>query len=377
MTTVFSSVPNSARRRFLQTAGAASALAAFSPLGFAQADTERQFAPQPGAWRTFEVTTRVEIAAPQGATRVWLPVPSVNTGWQQSLESSYTSNGAASIASDGHYGARMLYAEFAPGTAKPFVELTSRTQTQNRAQDWSKKGVAAESANSLAAWTQATSLIPVDGIVRDTAQKAVAGARTDVEKAQKLFDWIVQNTYREPKVRGCGEGDIAAMLETGNLGGKCADLNALFVGLCRSVGLPARDVYGLRVAPSAFGYKELGGIPAKLQGAQHCRAEVYLAGYGWVAMDPADVAKVMRQETTQWIKDPKNPVVAPVNKVLFGGWEGNWMAFNTAHDVTLLHSTGARLGFLMYPHAETAAGRLDPYAPDAFKYQISSKEIVG
>jgi transglutaminase-like putative cysteine protease len=377
MTTVFSNAPNSARRRFLQTAGAASALAAFSPLGFAQAEAERQFAPQPGTWRTFEVTTKIEIAAPQGATRVWLPVPSVNTAWQQSLESSYTSNGAATVVADGRYGARMLYAEFAPGTAKPFVELTSRIQTQNRAQDWSKKGVPAESADTLAAWTQATSLIPVDGVVRDTAKKAVAGARTDVEKAQKLFDWIVQNTYREPKVRGCGEGDIAAMLETGNLGGKCADLNALFVGLCRSLGLPARDVYGLRVAPSAFGYKELGGIPAKLQGAQHCRAEVYLAGYGWVAMDPADVAKVMRQETAQWIKDPKNPVVAPVNKVLFGGWEGNWMAFNTAHDVTLPHSTGARLGFLMYPHAETAAGRLDPYAPDAFKYQISSKEILG
>ncbi len=42
-----------------------------------------------------------------------------------------------------------------------------------------------------------------------------------------LYDWVVTNTYREPKVRGCGEGDIKTMLETGNLGGKCADLNAL------------------------------------------------------------------------------------------------------------------------------------------------------
>ena len=54
------------------------------------------------------------------------------------------------------------------------------------------------------------------------------------------------------------------MLETGNLGGKCADLNALFAGLCRSVGVPARDYYGLRVAPSAFGYRELGGNPSDL-----------------------------------------------------------------------------------------------------------------
>ena len=102
-----------------------------------------------------------------------------------------------------------------------------------------------------------------------------------MEKAQKLYDWIVTNTFREPKVRGCGEGDIKTMLETGNLGGKCADLNALFVGLCRAVGVPARDVYGLRVAPSAFGYRELGGNNmASLKGAQHCRAEVYLNGYG-------------------------------------------------------------------------------------------------
>jgi hypothetical protein len=68
-------------------------------------------------------------------------------------------------------------------------------------------------------------------------------------------------------------------------------------------------------------------------------------------------------------------LVAPVNKALFGGWEGNWMAYNTAADVTLPHSNGPKLGFLMYPVAETAAGRLDSYAPDDFKYQISSREI--
>ena len=92
---------------------------------------------------------------------------------------------------------------------------------------------------------------------------------------------------------------------------------------------------GIRLVPSAFGYKELSGNPASLKGSQHCRSEVYPKGYGWVAMDPADVAKVMRLETADWIKNTSNPVVAPVNKALFGGWEGNWMAYNTAHDVAL------------------------------------------
>jgi transglutaminase-like putative cysteine protease len=366
-----------ARRQFLKNTALAVVTSAYPALNFAQnaVPAERQFSPQPGQWRTFEVTTRVDIIKPQGVTRVWLPVPSVNTDWQKSLESSFSSNGKTELTSDERYGARMLYAEFAEGEAKPFVELTSRIQTQNRAVDWSKKQETQEDAASLQYWTQPTTLLPTDGIVRKTAQEATQGAKTDAEKVQRLYDWIVANTFREPKVRGCGEGDIKTMLETGNLGGKCADLNALFVGLCRSVGLPARDVYGLRVAPSAFGYKELGGNSAGLKGAQHCRAEVYLKGQGWVGMDPADVAKVMRQETPDWIKSPQNALVAPVNKALFGGWEGNWMAYNTAHDVSLPHSKGPKLGFFMYPAAENASGRLDSYAPDDFKYQISAREI--
>ena len=93
-------------------------------------------------------------------------------------------------------------------------------------------------------------------------------------------------------------------------------------------------------------------------------------------MDPADVGKVMRLETPEWLKTTKHNVVAPVNKALFGGWEGNWMAFNTAHDVALPGSKGPRLGFFMYPNAENASGRLDSLEPDQFKYQITAKEIV-
>ena len=72
---------------------------------------------------------------------------------------------------------------------------------------------------------------------------------------------------------------------------------------------------------------------------------------------------------------PEHPVVAPVNKALFGGWEGNWMAYNAAHDVALPGSSGPKLGFFMYPQAETAE-RFDPLAPDDFKYTITAREIT-
>ncbi|MFO1220911.1 MAG: transglutaminase family protein [Burkholderiaceae bacterium] len=359
-------------RRSIVWAGGALALAPGLPLR-AQ---ERSFAPLPGAWREFEMTTRVEVKQAKGATRVWVPLPSVDGDYQKSLDDTWSGNATATrVASDQRYGARMLVAEFGADNTAPVIEVASRVRTQNRAVDWQRKAPAAEDGATLKSWVQPTELMPTDGIVAKTAQEITDGARSDVEKTQRIYDWIVTNTHREPKVRGCGVGDIKAMLETGNLSGKCGDINGLFVGLVRSVGVPARDVYGIRLVPSAFGYRELGGNPAKLEGAQHCRAEVFLREHGWVAMDPADVGKVMRLETPEWIKDPSHPLVTPVRKALFGGWEGNWLAYNTAHDVALPGSSGPKLGFLMYPQCENDAGRYDALDPDNFKYTITAREI--
>ena len=340
----------------------------------AQAADERRFDPLPGAWRTFEVETVITLRkAPRTAANLWIPTPVVNTDWQRSLDSKWTGN-ARSMRLAMAGSAQCLVAEFDADQPEPAVRLTSRVQTRNRAVDWSD--TSAKEPATLGEWLVPTSYKPTDGIVLKIAEQIVAGARTDKEKARRIYDWIIVNTYREPKVRGCGLGDIRFMLESGDLGGKCADLNGLFVGLCRAAGIPARDNFGLRVAPSAFGYRELGGNPAKLEGAQHCRAEVYLRGHGWVAADPADVAKVMRQETNEWIKDADHPLVAPVRKALFGRWEGNWIAYNAAADVQLPGSSGKALPFLMYPQAESGGRRHDPLDAENFVYKIHAREIT-
>ncbi len=363
------------RRHILQAGAAALTTPAWMNQAFA---AERHFEPKVEGWRTFELTTTVKVPEAKGVTRLWLPVPDLATDFQASLGNSWAGNATtARLVSDAGQGARMLYVEFAAEVTSPTLSLTSTVQTRNRALDWANKGVVHEDPALLKANLAASELLPIDGIVLDTAKKAIQGAGSDVEKVRAIYQWVVDSAYREPTTRGCGVGDIKTLLESGNLGGKCADLNALFVGLCRSVGVPARDIYGIRVAPSAFGYKELGGNSASLKGAQHCRAEVFLKAYGWVAMDPADVLKVMRQETPEWIKDKTNPVAAPVNKALFGGWEGNWVGWNTAHDVKLPHYSRAQtLPFLMYPQGENAAGRFDELAPDSFRYTIAAKEIT-
>ncbi len=364
------------RRSLLKAASGAVLASALPQAAFAQQPQERRFAPHPGDWRTFEIVTRVNLQKTGVPAKVWIPLPSVETEWQRSLSDEWTGNAKSmQVATDSRYSAKYLPAEF-DGAAPPMLEVRSRVQTRDRATDWEKPASLHAAPDDLRHWLQPTDLMPLDGIVRHTARQIVAGAHTDIDKVQRIYDWIIISTYREPKVRGCGVGDIKAMLETGNFGGKCGDINGLFVGLCRAAGVPARDAYGIRLVPSAFGYRELGGNPASLKSAQHCRAEVYLRKHGWVAMDPADVGKVMRLETGTWIKDPDHPVVAPVRKALFGGWEGNWMAYNFAHDVKLRGSTTGKLGFLMYPQAEIGGEALDPLEPDAFKYTISARAVT-
>ncbi|MBK0391363.1 transglutaminase-like domain-containing protein [Ramlibacter algicola] len=363
-------------RRALVQAASASLVAGALPSLHAQ-EAARRFAPQPSGWRTFDVVTTVTLRQPKGESLVWVPVPSLDTPWQRTRDVSWTSNGGdVKLGADGQTGAKVLVARFDKTTPEPSVVLTSRVETQDRAVDWQSRdaGPAADPAD-LRRWLEPSELITTDGIVRKIAKQIVLGSRNDREKVQRIYDWVIVSTYREPKVKGCGEGDIKAMLETGNLSGKCADINALFVGLCRAAGVPARDIYGVRLVPSQFGYRELGANPASLKGAQHCRAEVYLQAHGWVAMDPADVTKVMRQETAEWIKDAGHPVVTPVRKALFGSWEGNWMGYNTASDIALPGAKRGKLGFFMYPQAESGGAARDPYDPDSFAYQITAREI--
>ncbi len=165
----------------------------------------------------------------------------------------------------------MVVAEWRGGPA-PVLLVISRVTTMDHRVDLRTPAVTTRPSN-LSHYLRPTALIPVDGIVRDTANTIIKGQRTELGRARAIYDWIVENTVRNPEVKGCGLGDIRWMLETRNLSGKCADLNALFVGLARAAGLPARDLYGIRVAPSVQ-FPSLGRAGGNVTTAQHCRAEV-------------------------------------------------------------------------------------------------------
>jgi len=364
------------RRSAIKTIAGAFALPTLNPI------TSVFSQPSPD-WTTYEIVTEVNLENTKGAAEAWIPLPLVlNTDYFQTLAirpEAINAQVESRIYETPDKQARMLWTKWDKSATNHSVKVSMIVRTMNRHLELSSPNpVLNLSKKEQKFWTRATAYLPTDGLVKAKALEITAGLpanASDIDKAKAIYNWVVENTHREAKTRGCGQGDVKLMLETNNLGGKCADINAVFVALARSVGVAARDVYGIRIADSARGYKSL-GKSGDITKAQHCRAEFYASGYGWVPVDPADVRKVILEETGGLaINDPK---VLAIRDYLFGNWEMNWMAYNYDHDVVL---PGSKLGkdsaipFLMYPQAENQEGRFDSLDPDNFKYKITSRLI--
>jgi len=357
------------RRALLSSATLALAAAGTLARPFpAMAQAGTQVGTPPG-WRRFAVTTRVTIPDAGGA-QLWLPLAQTAGGYQASAGLDWQSNATAAVVQDSRYGTDILRVTWDGNTAGPkAIDVVQTIVTCDR------QGASAllpVTAAERRFWLEPTESVPVDGIVRSTAERIVGGRTDPKEKLRALYDWVVDNTSRNPETPGCGFGDVKSMLESGNLSGKCADINGLMTALARGAGLPARDVYGIRVAASRY-FRTMGasGIISK---AQHCRSEVYLEGSGWFPLDPADVRKV--------ILDHKLPVesaeVMDLREKLFGMWEMNWVGYNSATDIQLPGAAAQQkpnFAFLMYPCAFTSAGQPDCLNPARFQYEITAREV--
>ena len=160
------------RRDFLRFAGLSTSglvLPSAVTRAFAQSPTDR--------WRTFEVTTRVEVLQPAGKTRVWLPTPlTVDTPYQKSLGSTFNAEGADGKAqADPAWGLGMVWAEWAAG-AKPVLTLVSRFATRDVAVDLAQaRARSRPTARSSRATSRPPSCCPTDGIVKATAMDITQG----------------------------------------------------------------------------------------------------------------------------------------------------------------------------------------------------------
>lgn len=354
------------RRDFLKTTAILGAVTAAPSLYADSFDTSNR--------RVFDVTFRHAIKESGKFTRLWVPIPML-AGYQTiSDEIKISGNFTKQIHLYGDIPT--VYAEF-DGVSSPILDVNFQVSTFERNTDFSKvKFDESEVLTpNVAKYLASTAHIKTDGVVKQKADEIIAGVKGDLERARAIYEWVATHMQRDESVVGCGLGDAAAILSSGKLYGKCTDINSVFVALCRAVGIPAREIFGIRVGASrmsgAIGKADEKGLAA-ITGGQHCRAEFYLKGYGWIPVDPADVAKVRLAEKLS-LNDSK---FLQVKEFLFGNWEMCWVGFNTARDF-ILEPKPAQfpINNFGYPYAEVDENVVDYYNAKEFSYSYSSQEI--
>jgi transglutaminase-like putative cysteine protease len=213
--------------------------------------------------------------------------------------------------------------------------------------------------------------MPHDETLRNMAAKATENAETDLGKAKALYEWIASS-------QSCDTGDLKTLLggvdTNSGVPQDCDYLNRLFVGLSRVSGLPAREIFGIRVAPSVFGFESLGAVSDDITTRLHSRAEVWLENYGWVPVDPADLHRLIRYEPPGNL-DMTDPKVVSARATLFGAWESNWVPYNMAHDVLLPGSDNAVLPVFTNPRVKIGGGEMTDTSSPGISCMIAATEL--
>jgi transglutaminase-like putative cysteine protease len=290
------------------------------------------------AERLSEITVQANLKASADAkdVRIWLPYPISDRNQDVSevhVNGNYSRMG---IYSDAKYGNTMLYAEWKEPAQERMLTYTFVARTKERVQRSFPANELPYSPTEMNEYLTPSGPEETNAKVQNLAATITKGQKSVLAKARSVYDWIVDNMHRDPKVKGCGLGEVDKLLVS--LGGKCTDIHSVFVALARASGVPAREVFGIRLPK---------GKEGDMTKFQHCWAEFYLPGYGWVVVDPADVRKIILEQNLTLEQ------AAPSREYYFGAVDENRVAFGTGRNIVLNpKQSGVPLNYFMYPYAE-------------------------
>lgn len=300
------------------------------------------------------VVTKVDMSQYEAGkeVRVWLPVP--QNGDDQVIEDvKFNAGDAKAELTTDETGNQMLYVEWDkdadPATRKATLSFHASRNEVLRPELKEEGEIGADMDEYL---KETSTIIFSDEIVA-TAEEITQGQDTVLGKARAVYDWVIANMNRDNDVIGCGKGEVCELLNT--KAGKCTDINSMFVALCRAAGVPAREMFGVRMNAEV------------ITGNQHCWAQFYLPGTGWVYADPADVLKAVL--TNSW--DKEQAEAKELQEYYWGNVDEKRVELSAGRDIVLSPAqNGEALNNFGYPYAEVDGEAVDYYAPADFAYSM-------
>lgn len=295
---------------------------------------QERAAPRPTPRRAGEFRIETKITPPAGAQllELWVPAPRVEEA-QSVLEASAPTPPGAVLTqeTDPESGNTFLHlkVDFPVATVAFTASWTfeRREDVKSRFRRGAIRGPTADDGSSFARDLAASKLVPVTGRIKARASLIAPGETDALNLARAIYDEGLRTVEYSTAGEGWGHGDALWALDAGH--GDSTDLAALFVGLARARGIPARFMMGFPLPENrADPEVEIPGYTAW--------AQFFVPDLGWIPVDLAQAK--LHPETRQ---------------SCFGNLDEHRILFTTGRDVQLAPaSKRGRQNYMIYPYAE-------------------------
>lgn len=213
---------------------------------------------------------------------------------------------------DPEHGNRMFFWDFSKEPEKPSykVDITFRLESYEAHAEVDPEQVVPydKTSKEYALYTRNSNIVSITPKIREMAKEAIGDEKNSYHQAEKLFKYAFNKVrYKMHRLeRGVGTKILLKFPsrdeKTGEeyYEGACGQQHAMFIALCRAVGIPARAVVGygewnpwikdedlklylpieLNLSPEG-----LAGTQHYLATFPHVWAEFFLEGFGWIPVD--------------------------------------------------------------------------------------------
>lgn len=288
-------------------------------------------------WQHWRV--RLAIAGPlTEPCQLWLPAPDPGRSLSQRISRlawrGAIDKAAQLSAADGWWEAHWF--ELKAGDT-PAFECGWDLAIAPRRLDVAQRRALPERNDLLQKCLEASALIPVDDRTRQVAQAIRQLLQDPLAIAYRLYQWLHDVFVSQRQSQRLDADAVRSLIVAGQGAADSALLTAVWVSLCRSLGIPARLVWGFRLASEAWRSEFATG--ADKPPYDEVRGECYLPGYGWIAVNPGEAiaAKAAGVDGER---------VNLISKSGFGLWDSLWFASHASESLTAPSLASAEPAFL-------------------------------
>jgi transglutaminase-like putative cysteine protease len=277
--------------------------------------------------RNFTFSYQLTIdSLPSAATdlEIWIPFP-LSDQYQQITRYEITSELPYEMYVDSAYGNNILYFKSSDRLPSSILVKIDYDVVRSENSSISKKTIdnQVSAEGGVNQYLSPNELIPIDGKISKEAEDVINPEMTTLEKVQALYNHLTETMRYDKTGDGWGNGD--AIYACDYRKGNCTDIHSLFIGMARSLKIPARFVIGFPLPAQ----KSRSSIPG-----YHCWAEFYLDDRGWV---PVDISEAIKHGEKK--------------EYYFGCLDPNRISFTIGRDIVLQSGKNTRsLNYLIYPY---------------------------